>query len=55
MSGKGSKRRPQKVSNKQFADNWDKIFGKKKPDVKDIEDYVRTPVETGNRFYKDKK
>lgn len=29
MSGKGSKPRPFSVSQKQFGDSWDKIFGKK--------------------------
>lgn len=28
--GKGSKPRPYSVSQDQFADNWDKIFGSKK-------------------------
>ena len=28
---KGSGRRPAKVPRKQFEDNWDKVFGKKKP------------------------
>ena len=31
MAGKGSGRRPQKVPQKQFDDNWDRIFNKKKP------------------------
>ena len=30
MSGKGSKRRPQFVSDDQFKDAWDKIFVRKK-------------------------
>ena len=29
MSGKGDKRRPMKVSSKEYSDNWDKIFNKK--------------------------
>lgn len=29
MNGKGDKRRPQSVSNKQFASNWDAIFSGK--------------------------
>lgn len=29
MNGKGDKRRPMKVSSKEYADNWDKIFKKK--------------------------
>lgn len=33
--GKGSKRRPQQVSDKQVADNWDKIF-KPKGDKKEV-------------------
>ena len=32
--GKGSKRRPTVVSDKQFEDNWEKAFGKKEPKVK---------------------
>ena len=32
--GKGSKRRPTVVSDKQFEDNWEKVFGKKEPKVK---------------------
>ena len=27
--GKGDKRRPMKVSSKEYSDNWDKIFKKK--------------------------
>tara|TARA_B100001057_G_scaffold467308_1_gene525323 strand:+ start:85 stop:375 length:291 start_codon:yes stop_codon:yes gene_type:complete len=27
--GKGDKRRPMKVSSKEYSDNWDKIFNKK--------------------------
>ena len=30
MSGKGSKRRPRVVSEKDFADSWNKIFPRKK-------------------------
>jgi len=29
--GKGSGRRPQKVDEKTFQSNWERIFGKKKP------------------------
>ena len=32
--GKGSKQSPTKVSDKEFQDNWEKIFGKKEPKVK---------------------
>ena len=28
MNGKGDKRRPMKVSSKEYSDNWDKIFNK---------------------------
>lgn len=31
MNGKGSKRRPMKVSQEQFAENWERAFKKKKP------------------------
>ena len=34
IGGKGSDRRPKKVSDEQFQDNWEKIFGKKKPKIK---------------------
>lgn len=27
--GKGSKRRPMKITSEQYAENYDKIFGKK--------------------------
>ena len=30
MTGKGDKRRPTMVTQKQFEDNWDKIFARKK-------------------------
>lgn len=32
MSGKGSKPRPLSVDRKTFDDNWDRIFGAKKPE-----------------------
>lgn len=32
--GKGSNQRPRKVPTKQYDDNWDKIFGKKKKNEK---------------------
>lgn len=32
MSGKGSKPRPLSVDQKTFDDNWDRIFGAKKPE-----------------------
>ena len=31
MNGKGDKRRPMKVSSKEYSSNWDLIFKKKKP------------------------
>lgn len=30
MSGKGDKRRPIEIPKKQFDDNWERIFNKKK-------------------------
>lgn len=33
--GKGSSPRPYSVDQDTFADNWDKIFKKKKPDTED--------------------
>lgn len=35
--GKGSTPRPRKISNKQFEDNWDRIFGNKNNDTEDCE------------------
>ena len=32
--GKGSKPRPLSIPRKQFDDNWDRIFGKKKEEKK---------------------
>jgi len=32
--GKGSYRRPLKVPKKQYDENWDRIFGKKKKNEK---------------------
>ena len=53
MSGKGSDQRPKSpyVSDQEFADNWEKIFGKEKPDVK-----VRkqTPAHAKTQVQKDK-
>jgi hypothetical protein len=31
MSGKGSNRRPQQVSEEQLKSSWEAIFGKKEP------------------------
>lgn len=41
MAGKGSKPRPLSVPRKQFDDNWDRIFGKKKSE-RDKEQNNRT-------------
>ena len=35
MAGKGDKRRPRQVPLKQFEDNWEKIFGKKRKEAED--------------------
>ena len=43
MSGKGSKRRPQVVNEKQFKKAWDKIFTRKK-----------TPKHASTKVHKDK-
>lgn len=32
-AGKGSKPRPKSISEKQFAENWDRIFKKDKKDL----------------------
>ena len=29
MNGKGDRQRPKQVSDKEYKDNWDKIFNKK--------------------------
>ena len=33
--GKGSGRRPREVSDQQFTENWERIFGKKKDEKSD--------------------
>jgi hypothetical protein len=48
MAGKGSKRRPLKIDQKKFDDNWDKIFNKK--ELKTIH-----PAETRYPHLKEKK
>ena len=30
MNGKGSDQRPRQIDKQTFADNWDRIFGKRK-------------------------
>ena len=42
--GKGSKQRPRATTQKQFEENWDKIFGRKK-----------TPKHGATKIHKDKK
>ena len=49
--GKGSKRRPTVVSDKQVKDNWEKIFGKKEPKVKTRK---KTPKHSLTKVHKDK-
>ena len=49
--GKGSKRRPTVVSDKQFEDNWEKVFGKKQPKVKSRK---VTPKHGQSQVHKDK-
>lgn len=41
--GKGSKQRPRMITDKQFDDNWDKIFARKK-----------TPKHGATQIHKDK-
>jgi len=67
MNGKGDKRRPMKVSSKEYADNWDLIFKKKSGRVSSSEQVskedkrVKTTVgvlfnyELPLAYYKDKK
>jgi len=41
MSGKGDKRRPAKVSDEEFASNWERVFGKKpERDLQDAYDVL---------------
>ena len=40
--GKGSGPRPYSVSQEQFANNWDAIFGKKKKSDHNLDDAVLT-------------
>lgn len=49
--GKGSKRRPTVIGEKEFEDNWEKAFGKKEPKLK-----VRkvTPTHAITQKHKDK-
>ena len=44
--GKGSKRRPQVISDSAFADAWDKIFARKKTPPQG-----RTQVHTSKKVY----
>lgn len=47
MNGKGSQPRPKSVSQQQFSDNWDKVFGKKKK--------IPSLTEVASRMFKNKK
>ena len=47
--GKGSKRR--NSDEKLYADNWEKIFGKKKPELKSRKE---TPSHASTQVHKDK-
>ena len=47
--GKGSKQRPTKVSDKEFQDNWEKIFGKKKININDLKKIVDTKNKNGSK------
>ena len=49
MAGKGSKRRPE-VGTK-YQDNWERIFGKKKPEIKSRK---ATPSHGLTQVHKDK-
>ena len=49
--GKGSKRRPTVVNDKQFEDNWEKVFGKKEPKVKSRK---VTPKQGQSQVHEDK-
>ena len=48
---KGSKKRPTEVSEKQFQDNWEKVFGKKEPKVKARK---QTPKHAQSKVHKDR-
>ena len=46
MAGKGSKQRPKMITQKQFEDNWDKIFVRKK-----TPDHGKTQVHSDKTKY----
>ncbi len=46
---KGSRRRPEKDG--QYQDQWEKIFGKKKPEVKE---HRKTPKHAVTKVHRDK-
>jgi len=54
MSGKGDKRRPMKVSSKEYSDNWDRIFKKKSGRVsiseQDSKEYSKCETTVGVLF-----
>ena len=51
IGGKGSKQRPRQVSDEKFQDNREKIFGKKKPDIKSRK---HSPDHSLTQVHKDK-
>ena len=50
--GKGSKRRPQVVNQKQFEDAWDNIFPRRKTPAHAITKKHRDKTKLGPRDYK---
>jgi len=55
MNGKGDKRRPMKVSSKEYSDNWDRIFKKKSGRVsiseQDSKKYSKYETTVGGLFH----
>ena len=45
MNGKGDKRRPMKVSSKEYSDNWDRIFNKNSANLSFSEQGVKDKPE----------
>jgi len=51
MSGKGSKRRPQVVSDNEYDLAWERIFGEPRPKIKSRKE---TPSHASTQVHKDK-
>tara|TARA_B100000902_G_scaffold399327_1_gene469636 strand:- start:173 stop:385 length:213 start_codon:yes stop_codon:yes gene_type:complete len=49
VMGKGSKRRPQVISNNEYDKAWEQIFGEKRPKAR-----KKTPPHASTQLHKDK-